>query len=126
MQLVGVKIRKIRELQDLTQDNMATQLVIKQAAYSKIERGETDISYSTLKKIAELLGIDVVSLLTFDSGLVIHKIAENQQGSETNGFVFNNGLTNKERELYERKITLLQDEVNFLRTALDKVLGKTQ
>ncbi|WP_169704904.1 helix-turn-helix domain-containing protein [Runella slithyformis] len=39
MQLVGVKIRKIRELQDLTQDNMATQPGIKQAAYSKIERG---------------------------------------------------------------------------------------
>ena len=100
---------------------MATQLGIKQAAYSKIERGETDVSYSTLKKIAELLGIDVVSLLSFDTDMVIHKVSENQQG----GSVINNGIVSRERELYERKITLLQEEVGFLRETLNKFLNKT-
>lgn len=41
MEAVGPKIRKLREIQDLTQEYMATQLGISQAAYSKISaRGE--------------------------------------------------------------------------------------
>lgn len=70
MQSVGTKIRKLRELQDLTQGSMATHLGMSQTNYGKIERGETDITYSVLKKIAELLSVDVPSLLAFDSGMV--------------------------------------------------------
>ncbi|MEI7581780.1 helix-turn-helix transcriptional regulator [Runella sp.] len=114
MQSVGIKIRKLREIQDLTQEFMATQLGMSQTNYGKIERGEVDITYSTLKKIADLFGIDVASLLSFDSGNVIHKVNENQSGGQA-GFVINHGLTDKERELYERKIVLLQDEIAFLR-----------
>ncbi|TAH14759.1 MAG: XRE family transcriptional regulator, partial [Runella slithyformis] len=54
------KIRKLRELQDLTQESVAAQLGMSQTNYGKIERGETDITYSNLKKIAECLNLDVV------------------------------------------------------------------
>ncbi len=60
MQSVGTKIRKLRELQDLTQESVAAQLGMSQTNYGKIERGETDITYSNLKKIAECLNLDVV------------------------------------------------------------------
>ncbi|WP_169704526.1 hypothetical protein [Runella slithyformis] len=72
-----------------------------------------DITYSNLKKIAECLNIDVVKLLSFDYGNVIQKVNENQSGEQA-GVIINHGLTDKERELYERKITLLQDEITFL------------
>ncbi|MCU0340354.1 MAG: helix-turn-helix transcriptional regulator [Spirosomaceae bacterium] len=116
MQSIGSKIRKIRELKDLTQSNVAATLDMSQTAYSKIERGESDVAYSTLKKIADVLGVDVVSLLTFESGMVIQKVSEHQQGGQANGFVFNQGLADKERELYERKIQHLEEEIAFLRS----------
>ena len=124
MQSVGTKIRKLRELQDLTQDSMATQLGMSQANYGKIERGETDITYSTLKKIAELLHVQVPSLLNFDSGMVIHKVSEHQQGGQSNGFVINHGLADKERELYERKFVLMQQEIEFLRKMLEQRISQ--
>ncbi|TAE41545.1 MAG: XRE family transcriptional regulator [Runella slithyformis] len=114
MQSVGTKIRKLRELQDLTQESVAAQLGMSQTNYGKIERGETDITYSNLKKIAECLNLDVVSLLSFDSGMVIHKVNESQSGGQA-GFVINHGLNDKERELYERKVQLMQQEIEFLR-----------
>lgn len=115
MQSIGPKIRKLREWQDLTQDYMGAKLGVSQTAYSKIERGESDVAFSTLKKIADVLGVDVVAMLSFEGGMVVHKVSENQQGGQANGFVVNQGLAEKERELYERKIQYLQEEIAFLR-----------
>ncbi|WP_081469280.1 helix-turn-helix domain-containing protein [Runella slithyformis] len=39
MKSVGIKIRKLRELQDLTQEYIATKLGMSQTNYGKIERG---------------------------------------------------------------------------------------
>ncbi|TAF97296.1 MAG: hypothetical protein EAZ32_04430 [Cytophagia bacterium] len=58
----------------------------------------------------------MVSLLSFDSGMVIHTVSENQKGDQANGFVINHGLNDKERELYERKVQLMQQEIEFLRS----------
>lgn len=56
---IGTRIRKLRELKDYTQDNMATELEITAGAYAKIERGETDPSATRLIQIAEILGVEV-------------------------------------------------------------------
>jgi len=43
---IGQKIKKLRELKNLTQEYMAEQLGMKnQSSYSKLESGETDIPY---------------------------------------------------------------------------------
>ncbi|TAG21653.1 MAG: XRE family transcriptional regulator [Cytophagia bacterium] len=126
MQSVGTKIRKLRELQDLTQESVAAQLGMSQTNYGKIERGETDITYSNLKKIAQCLNLDVVSLLSFDSGMVIHTVSENQKGGQANGFVINHGLNDKERELYERKVQLMQQEIEFLRSLVKQHTNKPE
>src|ERR1700743_2967633 len=44
-------IRKIRTIKGLSQQNMADELGISQKHYSRIERGDVDISYSVLCKI---------------------------------------------------------------------------
>jgi transcriptional regulator with XRE-family HTH domain len=117
MQSIGLKIRKLRELQDLTQENMAKALGVSQPLYSKIERGEVDITYSNLKKIAQLLNVNEAQLLSFDGNMMIQKINEHQNGGQA-GFVINHGIIDKERQLYESKIALLQDEVDFLRSLI--------
>jgi len=59
---VGYRIRKIREAQDLSQQDMANHLEITAGAYAKIERGETDPSITRLYEIAEVLNVDLFRL----------------------------------------------------------------
>lgn len=56
---IGYRIRKLRELNDYTQDNMGAELGITAGAYAKIERDETDPSAKRLMQIAEILEVDV-------------------------------------------------------------------
>ena len=58
-EIIGKRIRKIRESKDYSQENMAGELGLTTSAYSKIERGETDASTSRLIKIAEILNVQV-------------------------------------------------------------------
>jgi transcriptional regulator with XRE-family HTH domain len=61
---LGYRIRKLRESRDFTQENMAAELGITGGAYAKIERGETDPSFTRLHDIADILGVTISSLLT--------------------------------------------------------------
>jgi transcriptional regulator with XRE-family HTH domain len=63
---VAANIRKIRELRNYTQDYLAAKLEISQNAYSKIELGYSNITLSRLVNIAEILEVDIVSLIKTD------------------------------------------------------------
>lgn len=67
---VHEKIRKIRELKNFSQENMAEQLQMSVNGYAKIERGEVGLQMVKLEKIADVLGMDVVDLLTVEKNLV--------------------------------------------------------
>lgn len=59
---IGSKIRDLREDADLTQTDMANLIPMNQSNYSKIERGIQDPSIFQLKRIAEILSIDLNEL----------------------------------------------------------------
>ena len=97
----GHKIKKLRELRNLTQDYMAEQLGIKQPAYSKIETDTGKIDVEKLEIIAQALQMTLPDLLAFDEKNVFN----NNGGSYNNINSGTNNFTNeKERELYERVI----------------------
>jgi transcriptional regulator with XRE-family HTH domain len=58
-EIIGKRIRKIRESKDLSQENVGGELGMSGSAYSKIERGQTEASTTKLIKIAVILGVDV-------------------------------------------------------------------
>lgn len=60
---VESKIRKVREEQKISQFAIAYAVGISQPAYSKIERGETEIKVSQIYKIAGFLNVSVYELL---------------------------------------------------------------
>ncbi len=115
---LGQKIKKLRELKNFTQSHIASELGITQSAYSKIEQGETEVSYSKLSKIAEVLGMAPEEIMTFNEQMIFN-VMHNQTG---NGFVVNKGFTENERKLYEDQITQLKEEVCYLKKVLDKLL----
>lgn len=59
---IGKKIRNMREDMDYTQEQMAALIPMNQSNYSKIERNVQDPSVFQLKRIAEILSIDLNEL----------------------------------------------------------------
>jgi transcriptional regulator with XRE-family HTH domain len=56
---IGERIRKLRSMKGVTQENVAEELGINTSSYSKIERGETDANASRLLQIAKVLGVSI-------------------------------------------------------------------
>ncbi len=61
-QYVGKAIRNARKQHHLTQQDVADKLGIKRSLYSQYERGACSISMKTWWTLAELLGLDPVSV----------------------------------------------------------------
>ena len=62
---LGEKIRGIRVLKDLSQENMAAMLEMSLRGYGDIERGVTDVPFSRLEQIADKLGVQVSDILAY-------------------------------------------------------------
>lgn len=57
----------LRKNRSISHEAMATNLDLSQAAYSKIEKGETKLSIERIYKIAEILDSSVEELMGFQS-----------------------------------------------------------
>ena len=117
---IGQKIKKLRELKNLTQEYMAEQLGMKnQSSYSKLESGETDIAYSRLEQISNLLGLNPEDVITFSEHIVFN-VMHNKNG---NGLVINQ-ISKNEKKLYDEYIAALKRENTYLRSMLKKKTNK--
>lgn len=58
-------IKEIRQTKGLSQEYMAINLNISQAGYANWEKGKRDLLYSNLLRIAEILKVDVVDIITW-------------------------------------------------------------
>ncbi len=63
---IGSKIRDIREDADLSQKEISSMIPMNQSNYSKIERNVQEPSLFQLKRIAEILHIDLNKLFEID------------------------------------------------------------
>ncbi len=78
---INEKIKKVRELNQLTQEDMATQLNMSTNGYAKIERGKTRLNIPMLERISAVLGMDLMDLLSIDDRSLICLVSENSQHS---------------------------------------------
>jgi transcriptional regulator with XRE-family HTH domain len=115
---IGQKIKKLRELKNLTQEHMAEVIGLSQSAYSRIELGETEVTYSKLERISAELGMRPEEVIAFNESMVFN-VMHNQTG---NGLVIQN--SDIERRLFEQQIELLREENKHLKTVIDKLLEK--
>ena len=116
---IGKKIKMLRELRNLTQEHMAGVLGVTQSAYSRMEIGETEITYSKLARIATEIGMKPEDIISFSESMIFN-VMNNQTG---NGLVIqNNHPTNEERELFKQQIETLKNEVDYLKKIVDSLL----
>lgn len=122
MTKISSNIKKIRELRNFTQDYMADKLGITQAGYSKIESGSSDIVYSRIEEIAEILEVTPEDLVTFDSQKYFNSF-NNVKGSN-NGSVIIEPNTTEVKKLYEDKIVLLEKLLSLSEENLKRYTDK--
>jgi len=93
------KIKRIRELKNYTQEYLAEQLGISQAAYSKIEKTKVNLAIGRLEQIAIVLEVGIEDIINFEEIKYFNK-KDNPYTSDTNSLLI--------RKLYEDKIILLE------------------
>ena len=109
---IGVKIRKMRELRNLTQDFMAKGLGITQETYSRLETGQTKINMKRIEDIAKILDVDPLKLMNFDENFVFNNCSQNQAGKIVNNYTT---LATEERNFYLERISTLEKEIQQLK-----------
>ena len=112
------KIKNIRELKDFTQEYMAEQLGITQAAYSKIETGQTKLTPNKISDIAEIFEMDASDLMAYDMQKYFNSF-NNVKGSN-NGSTITHDETIK--KFYDEVVALHKDKI----TLLEKLLNSTE
>ncbi|MDO4698530.1 MAG: helix-turn-helix transcriptional regulator [Pasteurellaceae bacterium] len=117
------KLKLIREMNKLTQENMAEKLDMSVTGYAKIERGQTNVSLEKLKQIAMIFNINVAQLLDDSDTPIICSIGDNHS-NYNNYFGMNEALVAENQrqklELEYKDQLLLQKENEIL--ALKKVI----
>lgn len=74
------KLRVMRQCRNWTQEEMAEKLGWTLNSYAKVERGEIDIKLDKLKKIANVIGVDMQELIDSNEKTVFN-FAENRNQS---------------------------------------------
>lgn len=121
------KIRTLREINHLTQEDMAEKLEMSKNGYAKLERGESKIKLEQIERLAMAFDVDVVELINNKKGFVYWVGIEQNQGDHTN-FNYNvsdNDLSHQVEKLnliIEHKDALLaqkENEIQILRDLIE-------
>ena len=110
-------IKKFRELKNISRQHMASELELSLSGYSKLERGEVDVSISRITQISKLLGVDVSHLLNFDTNQIFN-LNNNQliQGTGTKA----NTVHYHSDEYLVKYVRILEDENLRLKSIIEK------
>lgn len=118
--LIGKKIRSKRTEKNLSADYMAEQVGIDISTYRKYERDDVSPSLEKLKRIADVLGTPVVSLI--ESPDLDPSVRDNIL------LLYNSNLqlSQKAMEQYERQITDLKADKEYLKSEITALKIKLQ
>lgn len=112
------KIKSIRELKNLTQEYMAEQLGITQAAYSKIETGQTKLTSNKISDIAEIFDMDASDLMAYDMQKYFNSF-NNVKGSNIESTITHDETI---KNLYDEVVALHKEKIILL----EKLLNSTE
>ncbi|MBA3901583.1 MAG: helix-turn-helix transcriptional regulator [Bacteroidetes bacterium] len=116
---IGTKIKKIRELKNLSREHIAEAIKMSTRGYGKIETNESKPGLDKLEEISKALDIDIIDLLSFDEKQVFNNIFHNAPGGSGGNIVINeNAHFEKERFLYEELISSLKEQIKSLQNEL--------
>jgi transcriptional regulator with XRE-family HTH domain len=119
MSNIGDNIKKFRELKNITREQLAADLKMSLSNYSKIERGEIDLTISRIQEIATILEVDIAQVLNFDATQIFNVSNNNLVqglGAKAENMHFHGD------DYKEKYIKMLEEE----NTRLKKLVPKTK
>ncbi len=106
---VGDNIKKLRELKNISREWLAEKAEMSLSGYSKLERGEVDLTLTRVQKISEALGVSVSQVLNFDATQIFN-ISNNQNVQGVN----NTQIYHDEYK--DKYIAKLEEEIDRLKS----------
>lgn len=116
---VHEKISLLRKVKGWTQEQMAERLEMSLHGYANIERGETDVQFSRLEQISQILSIELKDLLDFDDKSVFM----NNIASPNSHNYINSSAKNLEHELEKASLIIAQqnNEIENLKQQISQL-----
>jgi transcriptional regulator with XRE-family HTH domain len=124
------KIHFMRKFKGLSQEDIAEKLGISANGYGKIERGETDVQWSRLQKIAEILDMSVKDLVSLSDktfvNLNLGRDQNNNMASEQTNCEIKYELekANLLIEQKDKEIILLREQIAQLKEMIELMKQK--
>ena len=130
---IGSRLKRLREMKNLKQEEIAKRLNISKQAYSKIERDETKLDIQRIMDLSDIFEVTPEELLKLD-GINFNHAKEcdspNQftgaMSTVNNHYYYGNELTpllQKTIETQQETIKRLESDVSYLRKLLEEQMG---
>ena len=116
--LLTQKIKQRRKERGFNQSHMTEQLGITSSAYSKIERGETKIDTDRLKKLSEVLELNLGEMLSDERIVIAHNSDCNVNGYNNIESYHSN---ENQIKVWERMFQHMEEEIVSLRQDKDQL-----
>lgn len=113
MENIENKIKKLRKKKGYTQSFMAEKLGLSIRAYSKIERGETQLTINRLSEIALILDTPLIEMI--EENVLKETVSNTEQTDHCNVDVIST------KQHYEETIAILKDQIETLKAIIEKV-----
>ena len=98
------KIRKLREIHQWTQEEMAEKATLSKNGYANIERGESVPNIESIEKIANVFGIKVEELMNTDENNFIISIVNGYNGDYHTNYYHGSNALSTEMDKLQQKI----------------------
>lgn len=115
---IGTKIKRVRELRNFSQEFVAEKIGVSQSNYARMESNEVAISPERLQKIAEALNVEESIIKTFDENIIFNITQGDNSAAGPNCTVHNYQISSEIKILYEDKIKLLEEKIDYLQKQL--------
>lgn len=116
---LGTHIKRIREIKNLTQKVMASNLQMSISGYNKIERDEVSINNTKLSQIAGVLGVTVQDIVNFDEKDVSINRLSKPDGHSID--VMDADI----KKLIEEKLVFMQQNIDILENEIRNLKGSS-
>ncbi len=120
---IGTKIKKVRELKNVTQQYVADKLGMTQGYYSRIENNSLSVDDELLAQIAEILGVEKEEIENFDDKVILNNPTINDNGTGVHfcNLVNYYAIDPKLEKLYENQIEMLKEQNKILLAELKEL-----
>lgn len=121
---IGEKIRIVRMMKELSQQNVAVSLGIKQQAYQQLEKGHTIMTETRLTEIANILEVTEQEIRDIDKIPIINKNLKHCQQFGNFKPIYYNERKSDENVEKDKEIEELKSEVSMLKSMFTKLMQK--